>query len=78
MPLQFSSELPFLSPLVCSQTAVMVAGNTGTYYDRFERSIASGQNPFTENGDKQLWENHAQKARTYLQQSKESFNRAYL
>ena len=56
----------------------MVAGNTGTYYDRFERSIASGQNPFTENGDKQLWENHAQKARTYLQQSKESFNRAYL
>lgn len=49
-----------------------------TYYDRFERSIASGQNPFTENGDKQLWESHAQKARNYLQQSKESFNRAYL
>jgi len=49
-----------------------------TYYDRFERSVNSAQNPFTETGDKQLWESHAQKARQYLQQSKESFNRAYL
>ncbi|MDP5134366.1 hypothetical protein ORJ04_00195 [Rheinheimera baltica] len=49
-----------------------------TYYDRFERSVNSAQNPFTESGDKQLWESHAQKARQYLQQSKESFNRAYL
>ena len=49
-----------------------------TYYDRFERSVNTSQNPFTENNDKQLWESHAQKARAYLQQSKESFNRAYL
>ncbi|WP_273020941.1 hypothetical protein [Rheinheimera sp.] len=49
-----------------------------TYYDRFERSVNVSQNPFTDNNDKQLWENHAQKARAYLQQSKESFNRAYL
>ena len=49
-----------------------------TYYDRFERSINSSQNPFTEKSDKQLWEHHAEKARSYLQQSKESFNRAYL
>ncbi|HEY9042660.1 MAG TPA: hypothetical protein VIN66_10790 [Rheinheimera sp.] len=49
-----------------------------TYYDRFERSVNASQNPFTDNNDKQLWENHAQKARAYLQQSKESFNRAYL
>ncbi|WP_445766155.1 BAR domain-like protein A BdpA [Rheinheimera sp.] len=49
-----------------------------TYYDRFERSVNSAQNPFTDNGDKQLWENHAQKARQYLQQSKDAFARAYL
>ena len=49
-----------------------------TYYDRFERSVNSAQNPFTDNGDKQLWENHAQKARQYLQQSKDAFQRAYL
>ncbi|MEH8020268.1 BAR domain-like protein A BdpA [Rheinheimera metallidurans] len=49
-----------------------------TYYDRFERSINSSQNPFTDANDKQAWDTHAQKARVYLQQSKESFNRAYL
>jgi hypothetical protein len=49
-----------------------------TYYDRFERSVHSSQNPFTEAADKQIWDSHAVKARDYLQQSKESFNRAYL
>ncbi|MDX1678541.1 hypothetical protein [Arsukibacterium sp.] len=49
-----------------------------TYYDRFERSVHSSQNPFTEQADKQIWDSHAAKARSYLQQSKESFNRAYL
>lgn len=49
-----------------------------TYYDKFERSINASQNPFTENSDKQSWQNHAQKAASYLQQSKESFSRAYL
>ena len=49
-----------------------------TYYDRFERSVNSNQNPFTDKNDKQLWETHAQKARGYLQQSKSAFNSAYL
>ncbi|CAM5225553.1 BAR domain-like protein A BdpA [Alishewanella longhuensis] len=49
-----------------------------TYYERFERSVAAEQNPFTEKADKEAWENHARKAREYLKQSKESFNKAYL
>lgn len=49
-----------------------------TYYERFERSVAPEQNPFTEKADKDAWENHARKARDYLKQSKESFNKAYL
>jgi len=49
-----------------------------TYYDRFERSVNPSQNPFSDPADKHIWENHALKARGYLQQSKESFNRAYL
>lgn len=49
-----------------------------TYYERFERSVATEQNPFTEKADKDAWENHARKAREYLKQSKESFNKAYL
>jgi hypothetical protein len=49
-----------------------------TYYDRFERSTNSSQNPFTDSADKKAWDSHAQKARGYLQQSKESFHRAYL
>lgn len=49
-----------------------------TYYERFERSVAPEQNPFTEKADKDAWEKHARKARDYLKQSKESFNKAYL
>ncbi len=49
-----------------------------TYYERFERSVAPEQNPFTEKADKEAWESHAKKARDYLKQSKDSFNRAYL
>lgn len=49
-----------------------------TYYERFERSIAPEQNPFTEKADRDAWENHAKKARDYLKQSRESFNKAYL
>ncbi|WP_423186916.1 BAR domain-like protein A BdpA [Alishewanella sp. d11] len=49
-----------------------------TYYERFERSIAAEQNPFTEKADREAWENHARKAREYLQQSKASFTKAYL
>lgn len=49
-----------------------------TYYERFERSVAEVQNPFSDTADKQIWEQHAKQARNYLQQSKQSFNRAYL
>lgn len=49
-----------------------------TYYERFERSVAPEQNPFTNKADKDAWEAHARKAREYLRQSKESFNKAYL
>lgn len=49
-----------------------------TFYDRFERSIAPEQNPFTDPKDKAAWEQHAKKARTYIQQSKEGFTKAYM
>lgn len=49
-----------------------------TYYERFERSVAPEQNPFTLKADRDAWENHARKARDYLKQSKDSFNKAYL
>ena len=49
-----------------------------TYYDRFERSIAPDQNPFTDPADKASWEQHAQKARSYIKQSKEAFTKAYM
>ncbi len=49
-----------------------------TFYDRFERSIAPEQNPFTDAKDKAAWELHAKKARTYIKQSKEGFSRAYM
>ncbi|MBU2178209.1 MAG: hypothetical protein KJ930_02140 [Gammaproteobacteria bacterium] len=49
-----------------------------TFYDRFERSIAPEQNPFTDPKDKLAWEQHAKKARTYIQQSKEGFSKAYM
>lgn len=49
-----------------------------TYYERFERSVAAEQNPFTEKADKEAWESHARKAREYIKQSKDSFNKAYL
>lgn len=49
-----------------------------TFYDRFERSIAPEQNPFTDSADKTAWENHAKKARAYIKESKEAFSKAYL
>ncbi len=49
-----------------------------TFYDRFERSIAPEQNPFTEANDKAAWENHAKKARSLVKESREAFVRAYL
>lgn len=49
-----------------------------TFYDRFERSVAPDQNPFTDAKDKAAWEQHAQKARSYIRQSKEAFAKAYM
>ena len=49
-----------------------------TFYDRFDRSIAPEQNPFTDAKDKAAWEAHAKKARSYIQQSKEGFTKAYM
>ncbi|MFC4654603.1 MULTISPECIES: BAR domain-like protein A BdpA [Rheinheimera] len=49
-----------------------------TFYDKFESSVASEKNPFTDAKDKAAWEAHAQKARTYIRQSKEAFSKAYM
>jgi hypothetical protein len=49
-----------------------------TFYDRFERSIAPEQNPFTDPKDKAAWGQHAKKARAYIQQSKDGFSKAYM
>lgn len=49
-----------------------------TFYDRFERSIAAEQNPFSDAKDKATWEQHASKARQYIRESKEAFAKAYM
>jgi len=49
-----------------------------TFYDRFERSIAAEQNPFSDAKDKATWEQHAGKARQYIRESKEAFAKAYM
>ncbi len=49
-----------------------------TFYDRFERSIAAEQNPFTDPNDRAVWEQHAQSARNYIHQSKEAFTKAFM
>lgn len=49
-----------------------------TFYERFERSIAADQNPFSNAKDRAIWEQHAAKARRYIEESKEAFTKAYL
>lgn len=49
-----------------------------TFYDKFDKSIAPDQNPFTNAEDRKAWELHAIKTREYIQQSKEAFKKAYL
>ena len=49
-----------------------------TFYDRFERSVAAEQNPFSDVKDKAAWEAHAKKAREYIRQSKDGFQKAYM
>jgi len=49
-----------------------------TFYDKFDKSIAPDQNPFSNADDRKAWEMHAIKTREYIQQSKEAFKKAYL
>ncbi|AVV83145.1 hypothetical protein SPWS13_1336 [Shewanella putrefaciens] len=49
-----------------------------TFYDKFERSIATEQNPFTDPSDRAVWEQHAKSARNYIRQSKEAFTKAFM
>jgi len=49
-----------------------------TFYDKFDKSIAPDQNPFSNADDRKAWEMHAVKTREYIQQSKEAFKKAYL
>lgn len=49
-----------------------------TFYDKFDKSIAPDQNPFSSPEDRKAWEQHAVKTREYIQQSKEAFKKAYL
>ena len=55
-----------------------ITASSITFYEKFERSVAPEQNPFTDAKDKAAWEQHAKKARTYIQQSKEAFSKAYM
>lgn len=55
-----------------------IASSVITYYDKFERSVAKEQNPFSEEKDKKVWEMQAAKVRGYLQESKQAFTKAYM
>ncbi len=55
-----------------------ITASSITFYEKFERSVAPEQNPFTDAKDKAAWEQHAKKARAYIQQSKEAFSKAYM
>jgi len=55
-----------------------ITASSITFYEKFERSVAPEQNPFTDAKDKAAWEQHAKKARNYIQQSKEAFSKAYM
>ena len=55
-----------------------IASSVITYYDKFERSVAKEQNPFTNEKDKKTWEMQAEKVRHYLQESKQAFTKAYM
>lgn len=55
-----------------------IASSVITFYDKFDRSIAQDQNPFTHEKDRKIWEMHAVKVRTYIQDSKAAFAKAYM
>jgi hypothetical protein len=55
-----------------------IASSVITFYDKFDRSVAKDQNPFTTDTDRAVWESHAVKVRTYIQESKAAFAKAYM
>lgn len=55
-----------------------IAASVITFYDSFDRSIASDQNPFSDARDRAVWEANAVKVRAYIQESKAAFTKAYL
>jgi len=55
-----------------------IAASVISYYDKFDRSIASDQNPFSEESDRKIWEERAVKVRAYLKDSKAAFTKAYM
>ena len=55
-----------------------IASSVITFYDKFDRSVAKDQNPFTNDKDRAVWESHAVKVRTYIQESKAAFAKAYM
>lgn len=55
-----------------------IASSVITFYDKFDRSVAKDQNPFSDEKDRTLWESHAIKVRTYIQESKAAFAKAYM
>lgn len=55
-----------------------IASSVITFYDKFDRSVAQDQNPFTNDTDRALWESHAIKVRKYIQESKTAFAKAYM
>lgn len=55
-----------------------IASSVITFYDKFDRSVAKDQNPFSDEKDRALWESHAVKVRAYIQESKAAFAKAYM
>jgi hypothetical protein len=55
-----------------------IASSVITFYDKFDRSVAKDQNPFTNDKDRAVWESHAVKVRAYIQESKAAFAKAYM
>ncbi len=55
-----------------------IASSVITFYDKFDRSVAKDQNPFSDEKDRNLWESHAVKVREYIQESKAAFAKAYM
>src|SRR6187431_254063 len=53
-----------------------IASSIITFYDKFDRSVAKDQNPFTTDTDRAVWESHAVTVRRYIQDSKAAFAKA--